>query len=381
MNFTLTNEQSMIQKAAREFARKEVGPIADEIDKTGKFPRGIIKSLSELDFLGIMTSSRYSGIGSSGFEFTTIIEEITAVSAAIGVSLAINGRFIYDISSFGTDEQKEKYLPDHSQGDTLGAIAFTEPNGGSNWPVTAQTTAMMDGDHYIINGSKCFTSNAGEADVYIVMVRTNAEKGPTGISAFIIEKGTPGFTFGKMENKFGLRGYPIGELFFNNCRIPKKNMLGKEGEGFKNFQASGPFTFIATAAVYVGIAQAALDTCIQFAKVRESVPPSTLSHFESIQGTVSDMAAEVESSRLLMQKASSLLAVPNFTPLLAVLKCCRMALKVTGDAVALHGGYGCLQESFVNRLFRDAKTLSLQISYDKFKSVVGKRLMDVPLQG
>ena len=381
MNFTLTNEQSMIQKAAKEFAKKEVATVAEEIDTTGHYPRRIITSLSELDFLGMMTSSRFGGIGLSGFEFTTVIEEISAASAALGVSLAINGRFAYDISAYGTDEQKERYLPAHSKGEILGAIAFTEPNGGSNWPVTAQTTATLDREHYIINGSKCFTSNAGEADVYIVMARVNAEKGPMGISAFIIEKDTPGFTFGKMENKFGLRGYPIGELFFNNCRIPKNNMLGKAGEGFKSFQASAPFTFVSTAAVYVGIAQAALDACIQFAKERESIPPLTLSQLESIQGTVSDMAAEVESSRLLMQKASTMLGIPDMTPLLAVLKCCQMALKVTGDAVALHGGYGCLQENFANRLFRDAKTLSLQISFDKFKSVVGKRLMDVPLQG
>jgi alkylation response protein AidB-like acyl-CoA dehydrogenase len=209
------------------------------------------------------------------------------------------------------------------------------------------------------------------------MVRTNAEKGPLGISAFIIEKDTPGFTVGKLENKFGLRGYPTGELFLDNCRIPKKNMLGKEGEGFKNFQAGSRFHFIGNASVYVGLSQAALDTCVQYAKEKESIPPATLSHLESIQGAVTEMAAEIEASRLLMLKASTLLGVPDFTPLLAVQKCSRMALKVTGDAVALHGGYGCLQENLANRLFRDAKTLSLQISYDKFKSVVGKRLMEV----
>ncbi len=381
MKFSLTSEQSMIQNTVKEFARKEIAPIADEIDTTGKYPCEMIKSLSEIDFLGIMTSSRYGGLGLGAFEFAAVIEEISTVSAALGVSLAINGRFAYDISAYGTDEQKEKYLPAHAKGEKLGAIAFTEPNGGSNWPMTAQTSATLDGEHYVINGSKCFTSNAGVADVYIVMARIDEKKGPQGITAFVIEKGTPGFTFGKMENKFGLRGYPTGELFFDNCRIPKENMLGKEGEGFKNFQTSAAFTFIATAAVYVGIAQAALDTCVQYAKGRESVPPSKLSHLENIQGAVSEMAAEIESSRLLMQKAAALLGVPNLTPLLAVLKCCRMALKVTADAVALHGGYGCLQENLANRLFRDAKTLSLQISYDKFKSVVGKRLMDVPLQG
>ncbi len=378
MKFTLTNEQSMIHNTAREFARKEVAPIADEIDTTDKYPFGIIKSMSDFDFLGIITSSQFGGIGLSAFEFAIVVEEISAVSAALGVSLAINGRFAYDISALGTDEQKEKYLPAHSKGEKLGAIAFTEPNGGSNWPMTAQTNAVLEGDHYIVNGSKCFTSNAGVADVYIVMARTNEKKGPQGISAFLIDRDTPGFTFGNMENKFGLRGYPTGELFFDSCRIPKKNILGKEGEGFKNFQASGPFTFISTSAVYVGLAQVALDTCIQFAKGKESIPPSKLSQLESIQGTVSEMAAEIESSRLLMLKASTLVGTPNMTPLLAVLKCCRMALKVTGDAVALQGGYGCLQENLANRLFRDAKTLSLQMTYDKFKSVVGKRLMDVP---
>lgn len=378
MEFKLSNEQSMIQKAAREFTRTEILPLVEEIEKFENFPREIIRSLGDLDFLGIMTSSRYGGIGLSGIDLATVIEEISTVSAALGVSLAMNARFAYDISSYGSDEQKVRYLPPHSQGRLIGAIAFTEPNGGSNWPVTSQTEATWDGDNYVINGSKCFTSNAGVADTYIVMARTNGVKGPKGISAFLIDKDTPGFSIGKIENKFGLRGYPIGELFFNDCRISKTNLLGKEGEGFKNFQASAPFTFVATSAVYLGIAQAALDSSIEFAKERQAIPPLTLSHLENVQGTVSEMAAEIESSRLLMQKAATLLGVPDFTALLSVLKCCRMALQVTGDAVALHGGYGCLQENLANRLFRDAKTLSLQVSYDKFKSVVGKRLMDVP---
>lgn len=380
MNFKLNKEQLMIQNAAREFAQKEISPIVEELDSTGNYPLDLVKSLSKFDYLGLMTSSRYGGIGLSGVEFAIVIEEISAVCAALGVSLSTNARFAYDISAYGNEEQKERYLPAHARGEILGAIAFTEPNGGSNWPATAQTSANLDGDHYVINGSKCFISNAGIADVYIVMARTNEIKGPQGISAFIIEKGTSGFTFGKMEDKFGLRGYPTGELFFDNCRIPKENLLGKEGEGFKNFQSSAAFTFVGTAAVYIGIAQAALVNSIEFAKGRMNVAPSTLSELESVQGTVSEMAAEVEASRLMMQKASSLLGTPSFASMLAVQKCSRMALQVTSDAVALQGGYGCIRENTVNRYFRDAKTLSLQISYDKFKSIIGMGLMDVSMR-
>lgn len=379
MGFILSKEQSMIRNAAREFAQKEIDPLADEIDETCEYPREVVASLSKIDFLGIMTSPDYGGLGLGAFEFATILEEISAVSAALGVSLAINGRFAYDIAAYGNEEQKRRYLPAHARGDMLGAVAFTEPNGGSNWPVTAKTSATLDGEYYVINGSKCFTSNAGVAGAYIVMARIDEQKGPQGITAFVVEKNTPGFTIGKPENKFGLRGYPTGELYFDDCRIPKENMLGNAGEGFKNFQSSAALTFIATAAVYVGLAQAAMETCIQFAKERESIPSKPLSQLENIQGVVSEMAAEIEASRLLVQKAASLFGVPNTVPLLAVLKCCQMALKVTADAVALHGGVGCLEESFANRLFRDAKTLSLQISYDKFKTVVGKRLMDVPM--
>lgn len=376
MNFTLTNEQSMIQKAAREFAKKEILPIASEIDITGTYPMETVKSLSKLDFLGMMTSSHYGGSGLGAMEFAIANEEISAASASLGVSLAINGRFAYDISVLGSEEQKAAYLPGHAKGDILGAIAFTEPNGGSNWPVTVQTSATLDGGHYVLNGSKCFISNAGIADVYIVMARTNNIKGPQGISAFLVEKGTPGFTIGNIENKFGLRGYPTGELFFDSCRIPRENLLGEEGEGFKNFQACVPFTFASTAAVYVGMARAALEACVQFAKDRKVMPPDTLSRFESAQAAVSEMTAEIECSRLLMLKAASRVGTPGGGPLQALLTCCRMALKTTGDAVALHGGYGCLEENTANRVFRDAKTLSLQISYDKFRSVVGAGVMD-----
>lgn len=375
MNFTLTKEQSMIQQTAREFAAKEIAPIAREIDMTGEYPTQVMRSLNKLDLLGLMTSPEYGGSGLSPFEFAIVNEEISAVSAALGVSLAISSRFAYDISRFGTKNQKKAYLPGHAKGEILGAIAFTEPGGGSNWPLTVQTSAQKDGDDYIINGSKCFISNAGVADVYIVMARLNGIEGPQGISAFIIEKETPNFSVGSIENKFGLRGYPTGELFFDNCRIPKANLLGTEGEGFTNFQTAVPFTFAATASVYVGLARAAMEESVQFAKQREVAPSKTLAQLESSLEKVSEMAAEIECSRLLMQKAAWQVGKPGPIPVHALLKCCRTALKITGDAVALHGGYGCLQESTVNRLFRDAKTLSLQISYDKVKGVAGAGIL------
>lgn len=378
MQFSFTKEQTMMQSSLREFTKKELSEASTEIDAMGKFSTEIKKKMSEMDLFGVLIPFNHGGMGMSPIEFAIIVEEISTVNASIGASVATTIHAASAILAFGSDEQKEKYLPAIAKGKSMASFACTEPAGGTNWPITAKTSATLDKDHYIINGSKCFISNAGIADIYIIMARTAPNS--MDFSTFIIEKDTAGFSIGKMEDKFGLRGCPTGELFLDNCRIPKSNLLGKECEGLDIFRAAGGLHCVGAASIYVGLSQAALDACIQYSKEKEYIPSETLSYLESIQGTISEMTAQVEATRLLNLKAATLLQESNYTSFLSMQYGSRVALKVTGDAVALHGGYGCVKDNLVNRLFRDAKTLSLQVTYDSMKSIIGKLILEVPPQ-
>jgi alkylation response protein AidB-like acyl-CoA dehydrogenase len=340
----------MTRKMARELAAKEIAPIAAEIDETGRFPREVMEKLAEAGLFGILVPPPFGGAGGDRLTFVLSVEEIAAASASVAWSLATSTGVAFIILAFGSDEQKRKYLPALAKGEKLGAFALVEPSGGTNWQMTLQTKAVADGDHYVVNGSKCFTSNAGEADIYTVFARTDPAKGPMGISVLIIEKDTPGFSFGAREDKFGLRADPTGELFFEDCRVPRENLVGQEGDGVKIFQAYGVLDCVGQAAVCVGIAQAALDASVKYVKERIVVEPRTLAHFENVQRAIADMTVAVEAARLIAYRAA-LPAGEGPDPLTfsAAMFCNEVAMNVTDKAVELHGGYGCTRDFPVGR--------------------------------
>jgi len=310
-----------------------------------------------------------------------ITQEIAAASAAVALSFAVSTGVGFLILIFGNDEQKRKFLPPLAKGKSLGAFAISEPSGGTNWPLTLQTRAVSDGGQYVVNGSKCFITNGGEADIYIVLARTNPAKSPGSISALIIEKDTPGFSFGTQEDKFGLRADPTRELVFEDCRLPKENLLGEEGNAMNIFQAFGSLHILSQAVICAGIAQAALDATIKYTKERTVAGPNTLANFESVQCTVTDMAAAVEAARLLAYRAALVEQKegPDPAMFLGGILGPELAMDVTGKAIKLHGGYGCTKDYPVGRYFRDAKTLSLQPTSDFVRANVGKMLLGIPM--
>ena len=380
MDFELTEEQKMIKKTARELAEKKIAPIAAEIDKTGEIPEEIIKKIADLGFFGTLIPPPFGGAGGSRLDHLIIVEEIAAASASVAWSLASSSEVAFCILAFGNDEQKKKYLPSLAKGEKLGAFAIAEPSGGTNWMITMQTKATAEGDEYVVKGSKCFISNAGEADTYIVLLRTDPTKGPMGISALIIDKDTPGFSFGQRDDKLGLRGDSTGELSFDNCRVPKGNLLGREGDGMAIFQAEGALSCASQAAVFAGIAIAALDSTVKYVKERKIANQGTLANFENVQSTISDMTIKVEAAKLLAHRSGmSTGKGPDPIVMLVPTFCSEIAIDVTSEAIRLHGGYGCMKEFPVERYFRDARTLCQQKSLDYVKIQVGKMLLDVPL--
>ncbi|MBC8186429.1 acyl-CoA dehydrogenase family protein [candidate division KSB1 bacterium] len=309
-------------------------------------------------------------------------EEIAKQSASVAASLAVSTATSFAILAFGTENQKKKYLPPLAKGEFLASFALAEPGGGANWTQTTSTRAVLDGDFYVINGSKMFVSNAGEAQVYIVVVRTDPAKGPGGISAFLIEKDTPGFSIGTVEKKLGLRGDPTAEVVLEDCRVPKENMLGQEGDVMKVAFAYGGLDCAGQAAAAVGLAQAALDETTKYVKERTIVGATSLANIEVVQSTITEMTMAVESARYYNFSSVMPLGKPGMDPrpLIAAINAKEMAIDVTGKAILLHGGYGCTTDFPLERYFRDAKTLSMTPpSMTMIKSLVGKILLDVPL--
>ena len=381
MDLRLTEEQEMIKKTARELATKEIAPIAAEIDQTGRFPSEVIKKMADAGMFGIIFPPPFGGAGGERLNLLLAVEEIAAASASVALSMVESISTAFTILAFGNDDQRRKYLPALAKGEKLAAFAVTEPSGGANWLMTLQTKAVADGDHYVVNGTKCFISNSDEADIYVVMVRTDVTKGPMGISALIIDKDTPGFSFGKQEEKLGLRGDPTGELIFNNCRVPKGNLLGQEGDGMKIAPAFATLDCAGHAATAVGIAQAALNASVKYTKERLVVAPMTLANFDVVQYTVADMAAAVGAARLLAYRAVFPQAPGMPDPLLfmAAVFSKEVAIDVTSKAIMLHGGYGCTKDFPLERYFRDAKTLSLVPASDFLRLTAGKMLLGIPL--
>ncbi|MCG4584336.1 acyl-CoA dehydrogenase [Anaerosalibacter bizertensis] len=357
MDFTLTKEQEMVRNVMREFAVNEVEPIAADIDETGRFPKENVEKMARAHMLGIPFPEEYGGAGGDEIAYAIAVEELSKVCATTGVILSAHTSLgSWPIYKFGTEEQKQKYLVPLAKGEKLGAFGLTEPNAGTD-AAGQQTVAVLDGDHYVLNGSKIFITNGGQADTYVIFAMTDRTKGTRGISAFIVEADTPGFSIGKVEDKLGIRGSATTELIFQNCRIPKENLLGEEGKGFKIAMATLDGGRIGIASQALGIAQGALDVTVEYLKERQQFG-RPLSKFQGLQWMVADMETEINAARLLVYRAAFNKAngLPyNKEAAMAKLFAANTAMSVTTKCVQLHGGYGYTKDYPVERMMRDAK--------------------------
>jgi len=358
MEYFLTEEQRMIRDLASRIAEEKIKPVREHYDETEEFPWPILEELAKTDLCGVYIPEEYGGTGGGVFELCLAVEELCKVDGGIALILAATALATFPILLFGNDEQKKKYLPDIVAGKKVAAFALTEPGAGSD-ASAIQTTAKREGESYILNGTKCFITNGGEAQIYVVITMTDKTKGSRGASAFIVEKNTHGFSFGKKEKKMGIRSSPTRELIFNECKIPKENLLGKEGQGFvialKTFDASRP----GVAAQALGIASGALDDAINYSRERVQFGQS-ISSFQAIQHLLADMATEVEAARALIYATARMI---DKDPKLRVTKeaaMCKLfasdvAMKVTTNAVQVLGGYGYMREYPMEKRMRDAK--------------------------
>lgn len=357
MDFMLTQQQKMMKKLFSEFAEKEVKPIAGEIDEEERFPRETVEKMVACKMLGIPFSREYGGAGADYLSYILAVEELSKVCGTTGVVLSAHTSLgTFPIDAFGTPEQKAKWMPDLCTGRKLGAFGLTEPNAGTD-AAGQQTTAVKDGDDYIINGSKIFITNAGEADIYVIFAMTDKSQGTRGISAFVLEKGMPGFTIGKHEKKLGIRGSATCELIFNNVRISKDYLLGQEGKGFKIAMQTLDGGRIGIAAQALGLAQGAIDEAVAYVKSRKQFGRS-IAKFQNTQFQLADMQTKTDAARLLVYNAA--MAKENGQPYTyaaaeAKLFAAEVAMEVTTKAVQLLGGYGYTRDYPVERMMRDAK--------------------------
>jgi butyryl-CoA dehydrogenase len=357
MDFKLSEEHQLIRASVREFCQKYVEPAADEIDQQARFPEDIIKKLAEQDWLGIPYPEEYGGAGSDYLSYIIVVEELSRACAATGFILECHTSLAsYPLFKFGTEEQKKKYLLPLCKGEFLGSFALTEPGAGTD-AAAGLTTAVLDGNDYVLNGSKIFISNAPVAGVIIIFAMTDRSKGTKGISAFIVPEKTPGLTIGKHLNKMGIRGSLTAEVLVKDCRIPRENLLGQEGQGFRIAMMTLDGGRIGIAAQALGIAQAALDESVRYSKERVQFG-KPISTFQAIQWMIADMATAVEASRFLTYHAACCYdqSLPySKEAAMAKLFASETAVYQTNRAVQIHGGIGYMKGQKVERLYRDAK--------------------------
>jgi butyryl-CoA dehydrogenase len=357
MDYLLTEQQIMIRDLARQIARERIKPVVAKYDESEEFAWEIVKVLAESDIFGIYIPEQYGGLGGGVMELAVATEELSRACGAIALSFAATALGTYPILLFGTEEQKKKLLPDIAKGKRLASFCITEAEAGSD-AGSIKTTAKKDGDHYVLNGTKQWITNAGEAEVYTVIAMTDKTKGARGASAFIVEKGTKGMDFGKKEKKLGIRASATREVILTDCRIPKENILSKEGMGFivamKTFDNSRP----GVAAQAVGIAQGALDLAVEYARTRKQFGQS-ISSFQGIQFMLADMATEIEAARALVYAVARMVDSGakdiSKASAMAKLYASDVAMKVTVDAVQIFGGYGYMRDYPIEKFMRDAK--------------------------
>ena len=359
--FTLSDEHVQLQASFREFAENEVKPLAKEIDETERFPLETIRKMAELGMMGMPVPEAYGGSGLDQMGYVLAVEELSKVCATTGIILSAHTSLCcWPIMKFGTEEQKQKYLVPLAKGEKLGAFALTEPSAGTDASMQ-KSTAVLEGDHYVLNGNKVFITNAGAADVFIVFAMTDKTQGTRGITAFILDRDMPGFTMGKPENKMGLRASSTCELVFDNVQVPVENRLGDEGKGFRIAMATLDGGRIGVAAQAVGIAQGAIDEAVKYTRERIQFGRS-ISAFQNTQFTLADMQTRTDAARLLMWRAADAeqSGLPYSVPAaMAKLFAAETASYVTNRAVQLFGGYGYTKDYPVERMMRDAKVTEI----------------------
>ena len=378
IDFTLTSEQELIQKTAREFAQEHLAPGVIERDDKAEFPTGQIKMMGELGFMGMMVPEEWGGAGFDTMTFVIAMEEIAAVELATSTIMSVNNSLVCQLfTDYGTHDQKEKYLKPLANGDMLGAYSLSEPQSGSD-ASNMRTFAKKDGDHYVINGTKNWVTNGITSDIVVLFCLTEKAVGYKGITAFVIEKGTPGLSTGKKEDKLGIRASDTCELYFENCRIPAENRIGEEGQGFKIAMKALGCGRIGIAAQALGLARAALEAAVSYAKERKQFGKA-IGEFGAIQNKLADMATEIDAARMLIWRAAKLKDEgKNYTreSSMAKLFASSTAMKAATECVQIHGGYGYMQEYGVERLMRDAKITQIYEGTSEIQQlVIGKDLL------
>ncbi len=361
MDYFLTEDQLEMKEIARRIAQEKIKPLSEEYDGKGIFPWDIVEVLAQSDLFAVLVPEEYDGISGKVLDLSIVTEELSKVDTGIALAFGATGLGLYPILLSGSEEQKQKWLPAIAAGERLAAFALTEANAGSD-AGAIETTATKDGDYYILNGTKQWITNGGDAEVYTVFAMTNKEKGARGCSCFIVEKGTPGFEFGKKENKMGIRASSTRELIFDNCRVPKENLIGKEGTGFitamKTFDKSRPMV----GSQAVGVAAGALDIAAKYSKERYQFG-KPISAFQGVQFMLADMATQIEAARALVYQTARMIdaGVKKFSKESAMCKyfASDVAMKVTTDAVQILGGYGYMKEYPLEKMMRDAKILQI----------------------
>jgi len=378
MDYLLSDEQKMIQELSRKIAQEKIQPVAAKYDQSEEFPWDIIKVIADADLFGLFIPAEYGGMANSVLNLCIATEELSRACAGIAVCYAASALGTFPIVLFGNDQQKKIYLPDLAKGKKLAAFAITEPEAGSD-ASAIKTTARKSEDHYILNGLKHFITNGGDADIYTVIAMTDKAKGARGASAFIVEKGTPGFTFGKKEEKLGIRASSTRELIFTDCKIPKENLLSKEGMGFivtmKTFDMSRP----GVASQALGIAQGALDAAVKYAKERQQFG-KTISSFQGIQWMLADMATELEAARALVYCCAREIDAGckdvGKDSAMAKMYASDVAMKVTTDAVQILGGYGYMRDYPAEKYMRDAKITQIYEGTNQIqRNIIALRLI------
>lgn len=375
MLFELSEEQLMIQQAARDFAQTELKPGVIERDEHQKFPTEQVKKLGELGFLGMMVDQKYSGSGMDAVSYVLVMEELSKVDASASVVVSVNNSLVcYGLESYGNEAQKEKYLKPLASGEKIGAFCLSEPEAGSD-ATSQQTTAEDMGDYYLLNGTKNWITNGSTAGIYLVIAQTHKELKHKGINAFIVEKGTPGFTIGPKENKLGIRGSDTHSLMFNDVKVPKENRIGEDGFGFKFAMKTLEGGRIGIAAQALGIAAGAYELALEYSKQRKAFGKPISDH-QAIAFKLADMATQIEAARMLVYKAAWLKDQGQSYTLagsMAKLFASKVAMDVTVEAVQIHGGYGFVKEYHVERLMRDAKITQIYEGTSEIQKMVISR--------
>jgi butyryl-CoA dehydrogenase len=357
MQFELTQEQKMIQDAARDFAQKEIAPVAAQLDEEEKFPAEIVKKLGQLGFMGMTIPTQYGGAGYDTLSYVLALVEIAKKCASTAIIMSVNNSLVcYPIYEFGSEDLKKKYLIPLAQGQKLGAFSLTEPNAGSD-AGNQQTTAVLDGDSYILNGTKIFVTSGNMADVVIILAATDKTKGAKGITAFIVEQEWNGFKVGTLEHKLGIRASSTAELVLTDLRVPKENVLGNVNEGFKIALKALDGGRVGVAAQALGIAEAAFETAVRYAKQRQQFGKA-IAEFQAIQWMIADMAVNIDAARLLVYKAAVAKDTQKYfqkEAAMAKLFTSELATKCASDAIQIHGGYGYTRDYSVERNYRDAR--------------------------